>query len=83
MRPPPAKRMRLNSAEPQENDAGAQESDAPPDSVAERSGSILRQAQVALTTWEHLISSASTPSTVMAQPPSARATTQTTESSAA
>lgn len=44
---------------------------------------IASQAQVALTTWENLIASAATPSTVMAQLPATTACTQTTESSVA
>jgi hypothetical protein len=73
MGPPPAKRA---CCEPHCCGAGD-------GAAGERACSIARQAQVALTTWEHLITSASTPSTVMARPPSARTTTHMTESSAA
>eukprot|EP00879_Flechtneria_rotunda_P001036 GHRR01001173.1.p1 GENE.GHRR01001173.1~~GHRR01001173.1.p1 ORF type:complete len:455 (+),score=188.02 GHRR01001173.1:332-1696(+) len=49
-----------------------------------RQGSILRQTQVALTTWRHLQSTASTPSTVVPGPAALlHASTALTESSAA
>jgi hypothetical protein len=73
MGPPPAKRACFDGA-PCRTAAAA---------VASGRCSILRQAQVALTTWEHLRTSASTPSTLMAMPASAHALTHTTESSAA
>jgi hypothetical protein len=37
-------------------------------SACARHGSIMRQTQVALTTWQHLQSTASTPSTVIPGP---------------
>jgi hypothetical protein len=49
-----------------------------------RHGSILRQTQVALTTWAHLKTHASSPSTVIAQPAQAVSTPMAcTESSTA
>lgn len=55
----------------------------PPPLARPQPGDILRQARAALQTWEQLIASASTPSTVMAELPAAKARTNTTESSAA
>lgn len=51
--------------------------------VVLRQGSIMRQTQVALTTWEHLKTSSSTPSTVIATHNTARSNTVMSESSVA
>lgn len=86
MGPPPAKRARLGEHSSSVVHCDADGSGVVPSGAQgglARPCSILRQAQVALTTWEHLIASASTPSTVMAFPPSARTHTHTTESSVA
>jgi hypothetical protein len=48
--------------------AAAAAAAAAPCSVCARHGSIMRQTQVALTTWQHLQSTASTPSTVIPGP---------------